>query len=73
MGRKGEDAMELRVSKAVRSAFEQLIRDIENEPSLILEIDKKPDTEETTLLREISSQLFRRRDSDDGTDNGTNN
>ena len=70
MGIKKEESMDYKVSKAVRSAFEQLIHDIENEPGLILEGENQPVDGENTL-REIRSWLFGRRESDGFTNNSS--
>ena len=72
MGIKKEESMDIRVSKAVCKAFEQLIRDIENEPGLILEGESQSADGENTL-REIRSWLFGKRSKngypDDSPDN----
>ena len=73
MTKKNDGLHERQLSLAVREAFKQLLKDIESEPGLILEGDSQLGTEETTVTREISSWLFRRRDGDDGTDNNTDN
>lgn len=54
------EIMDKKVSKAVRKAIEQLIQDLKNEPTLILEGENQPADEENTL-GEIRSWLFRRR------------
>jgi hypothetical protein len=68
VGIKNEKSMDIRLSIAVRRAFDQLIRNIDNEPVLILEGENLPRDEETTL-KEIRSWLFGRKESDDCTNN----
>ena len=70
MGIKKEESMDIRVSRAVCKAFEQLIRDIENEPGLILEGENRSADGENTL-KEIRSWLFGRRREDGCTDNSS--
>lgn len=60
MSIKNEELMDKRVSKAVCKAVEQVIQDLKNEPTLILEHENQPVDEENTL-RDIRSWLFRRR------------
>ena len=73
---KDEESMDIRVSRAVCKAFEQLIHNIENEPGLILEGEDQSEENEHAI-REIRSWLFRRRrehgNSDDNFDNQGNN
>ena len=71
MGIKKEESMDIRVSRAVCKAFEQLIRDIENEPGLILEGENQSADGENTL-KEIRFWLFGRRSKDGCTDNSSN-
>ncbi len=70
LGIKKEESMDYKVSKAVRSAFERLIHDIENEPGLILEGESQP-VDEGNTLGEIRSWLFGRSKEDGSTDNST--
>jgi len=70
VGIKKEESMDYKVSKAVRSAFEKLIHDIENEPGLILEGENQPVDGENTL-REIRSWLFGRGREDGYTNNSS--
>lgn len=67
---KKEESMDYKVSKAVRSAFEQLIHDIENEPGLILEGENQPVDGENTL-KEIRAWLFGRSKEDGYTNNSS--
>ena len=60
MGNKDEESMDMRVSRAVCKASEQLIHNIEKAPSLILESgDLTNGTDQT--MREVSLWLFGRR------------
>jgi len=67
---KKEESMDYKVSKAVSKAFKQLIQDIENEPTLILEGENQPVDEENTL-GEIRSWLFGRSKEDGYTNNSS--
>ncbi len=71
MGIKKEESMDIRVSRAVCKAFEQVIRDIENEPGLILEGESQSADGEDTL-KDIRSWLFGRRSENGCTDNSSN-
>ena len=62
--------MDKKVSKAVCKAVEQVIRDLKNEPTLILEDKNQPVDEENTL-GEIRLWLFGRRESDGFTNNSS--
>ena len=62
------ELMEQEISKAVCKAIEQLIQDLKNEPTLILEGENQPVDEESTL-GEIRSWLFRRRRENGNTSN----
>ena len=68
MSIKNEESMDIRVSRTVCKAFEQLIQDSKNEPTLILEGETHPVNGENAL-KEISSWLFGRRREDGYTDN----
>ena len=68
MSIKNEESMDIRVSRTVCKAFEQLFRDLKNEPTLILEGENQPVDEENTL-GEIRSWLFRRRRENGATSN----
>ena len=57
MGNKDEESMDMRVSRAVCKASEQLIHNIENEPGLILEGEDQPEENEHAI-REVRSWLF---------------
>ena len=70
MGIKKEESMDYKVSKAVSKAFKQLIQDIENDPTLILEGDNQSVDEKNTL-EEIRSWLFGRGREDGFTDNSS--
>jgi len=70
MDKKDEELTDIRVSRAVCKAFDQLIHDIENEPGLILEGEAQPVDSENTL-EEIRSWLFGRRRKYGYTDNST--
>ena len=70
MGIKNDESMDIRVSRTVCKAFEQLIQDIKNEPGLILEGENQPVDGEHTL-KEIRSWLFGRRREDGYTDNSS--
>ncbi len=70
MGIKNDESMDIRVSRTVCKAFEQLIQDIKNEPGLILEGENQP-VDGENALQEIRSWLFRRRRTDGHTDNST--
>lgn len=56
-----DKGMEATVRKAVRRAFRQLLRTIENEPGLILEGADQSEENKTALV-EVRSWLFRRRE-----------
>ena len=70
VGIKNEKTMDIRLSRAVCKAFEQLIANIENEPGLILEGEAQPVDGDNTL-KEIRSWLFGRGREDGYTDNST--
>ena len=72
MSIKDEQSMDIRVSRAVRKALEQLIQNIENEPGLILEGESQSADGENTL-REIRSWLFGKRSKNDYPDDSSNN
>ena len=72
MSIKDEQSMDIKVSRAVRKAFEQLIQNIENEPGLILEGESQSADGENTL-REIRSWLFGKRSKNDYPDDSSNN
>lgn len=56
-----QNSRERQLSEAVCKAFEQLIRNIENEPGLILEGESQSADREDTL-KDIRSWLFKRGD-----------
>jgi len=62
---------ENRLRKVVREAFRHLMKNIENEPDLILEGGTQP-IDQDKILAEIRSWLFVRREADGDTDNSTN-
>jgi hypothetical protein len=62
------ELMDKKISKAICKAFEQMIQDLKNEPTLILEGENQPVDEENTL-GEISSWLFGRRRENGDTSN----
>lgn len=64
MSNKGEKSMDKRLSVAICTAFEQLIQNIKNEPSLILEAESQSVDGDKTL-QEIGFWLFGRRKTDD--------
>ena len=64
--------IETELRNVVRKAFNQLIRNIENEPGLILEAaDQSGENKQS--LTEVSEWLFRRREENDSRDNDPNN
>lgn len=72
MSIKDEQSMDIRVSRAVRKALEQLIQNIENEPGLILE-GKSQSADGENTLREIRSWLFGKRSKNGYPDDSSNN
>jgi len=70
VGIKNEKSMDIRLSRAVCKAFEQMIHDIENEPGLILEGESQP-VDEGNTLGEIRSWLFGRSKEDGFTNNSS--
>ena len=70
MGINDDKSMDRKISRVICQAFNQMIANIENEPSVILEGEKHPVDGENTL-KEISSWLFGRRHEDGYTDNST--
>lgn len=62
------ELMDKKISKAICKAFEQMIQDLKNEPTLILEGENQPVDEENTL-GEIRSWLFGRRRENGDTSN----
>lgn len=70
MGINDDKSIDRKVSRAVCKAFEQLIHDLEDGPTLILEGENQPVDGENTL-KEISSWLFGRSKEDGYSDNST--
>ena len=62
VGIRNEKTMDIRLSRAVCKAFKQLLKEIENEPELIIEsaLDNTYDT--TIQTEDIQSWLFRRKE-----------
>ena len=61
MGDNKDKAMEAQISKAVPKAVKQLLKDLENEPTLVIELnDSEADVPEETIS-DIRAWLFIRR------------
>ena len=56
-----DGVMGARVRKAIRKAFRQLLKDIENEPTLVIETEADGASEPDQSLEDIQGWLFRRR------------
>ena len=67
-----QNSRERQLSEAVRKAIEQLMRDIENEPDLVLETESRVEQNEQTL-NELRSWLFGRRQENGYPDDSSNN
>ncbi len=50
------------VRKAVQKAFKQLLKEIENEPKLVIESDPDNTLEDSTQLENVLDWLFRRKE-----------
>jgi hypothetical protein len=59
MTEKNDGLQERQLSLAVRKAFRQLLKDIESEPTLVIEAGSDSRTD-TALLRDVQGWLFRR-------------
>lgn len=61
MDSNNDKVMEARLKKAVRKAFKQLLKDIENEPTLVIESgDSESNVSEETIA-DIQAWLFKER------------
>jgi len=54
--------MEAQVSRAVQKAVKQLLKDIENEPTLVIEASSDNTGVDAAPLEDVQSWLFRRRE-----------
>jgi hypothetical protein len=61
MGNKKDKAMEARISKAVPQALKQLLKDLENEPTLVIELNDNETGALEETISDIRAWLFRRR------------
>jgi hypothetical protein len=61
MGDKKEKAMEARISKSVPKALKQLLQDLENEPTLVIELNDNETGALEETMSDIRAWLFRRR------------
>lgn len=68
MSIRNEESMDKRISRTVCKAFEQLIHDLKNEPTLILESGNQLADGENTL-GDIGAWLFKRRQENGDTSN----
>jgi len=55
------DIKEAQLGRAVRRAFEQLLKDIESEPTLVIESDDSGDSVLEETIADIRTWLFKRR------------
>ena len=56
-----DSLIEAQLEKSVRKAFRQLLKDIENEPTLVIETEADGASEPDQSLEDIQGWLFRRR------------
>lgn len=56
-----DNLMETQLKKSVRKTFRQLLKDIENEPTLVIETGDGGASKPDQSLEEIRGWLFRRR------------
>ena len=61
MGDNKDKAMEAQISKAVPKAVKQLLQDLENEPTLVIELDDNEAGAPEETISDIRAWLFRRR------------
>ena len=72
MNRNMQKSIERQLAKTVRKATEQLMRDLETEPDLVIEtVDNAEQNEQS--LKEIRSWLFSRRQENGCPDDSTHN
>lgn len=61
MGDNKEKAMEDQISKSVPKALKQLLQDLENEPTLVIELNDNETGALEETMSDIRAWLFRRR------------
>jgi hypothetical protein len=61
MGDKKDKAMEAGISKAVPQALKQLLKDLENEPTPVIELNDNETGALEETVSDIRAWLFRRR------------
>jgi beta-galactosidase/beta-glucuronidase len=61
MGDNKDKAMEAQISKAVPKAVKQLIQDLDNEPTLVIELNDNEVGAPEETMSDMRTWLFRRR------------